>query len=456
MKKIPFFLLGLLFFVNIALIGYYAVDVPWWDEWEMFTPGALPAGLSWNWLVARHNEHLIATSKFLVWLLYHLNGWNVAFHIILNFLIYSAILVWLFRFAKMATPKLALPTLAWFVVFLLSTLPQENHFFAFQTCFHFVLLSFFLTVELLFFGPATLTRTAFGALSGVFCVFSMSVGPGMMGVLLPIYLVRLWIARETRGTSGASARFIDSRFLRSAIVVLPIAASVLYWYLSLPPKDHSLMTPPWRPEFWNFFLNHVSSGFAFGSMSLVWGVICLSVVLVPVVGPFVRAVRKRTAPTATDWALLVLTGGLLACSALIALGRARYIAEVFNAPKASRYSELSIFLIPFAVMAWANFLGARARELKVLLVTLWVFCFFPFADLWKFKVYRNKSREHVAGTQCLRDYYLNGGSGNCPYLYPNGPIAVHLENARKLNASFYRRYGRPRENPLSQAPAFVR
>jgi len=135
MKKIPFFLLGLLFFVNIALIGYYAVDVPWWDEWEMFTPGALPAGLSWNWLVARHNEHLIATSKFLVWLLYHLNGWNVAFHIILNFLIYSAILVWLFRFAKMATPKLAFRLWLGSWSFFFPLCPRKTTFSLFRPAF---------------------------------------------------------------------------------------------------------------------------------------------------------------------------------------------------------------------------------------------------------------------------------------------------------------------------------
>src|SRR3712207_5757020 len=79
-----------LYAFHLFYVWRNAVNVPAFDEWELFNPDQLPAGLTPGWLFAQHNEHRMATTKLLIWLSYQANGWDVAAHQVLNFLLYGA------------------------------------------------------------------------------------------------------------------------------------------------------------------------------------------------------------------------------------------------------------------------------------------------------------------------------------------------------------------------------
>src|SRR4026207_102820 len=76
---------------HLIVIWKYAVDVPYWDEWEQLTSQALPQGLTWQWLFSQHNEHRIVPTNLLTWLLYRLDGWDIAVNQIVNWGIYCSL-----------------------------------------------------------------------------------------------------------------------------------------------------------------------------------------------------------------------------------------------------------------------------------------------------------------------------------------------------------------------------
>jgi hypothetical protein len=82
-----------LYLLHLVCVWKYAVNVPYWDEWDLFTPTQLPSGLSLRWLFAQHNEHRLVTTRLLIWILYRLDGWNVATHQLVNIVVYGTLLV---------------------------------------------------------------------------------------------------------------------------------------------------------------------------------------------------------------------------------------------------------------------------------------------------------------------------------------------------------------------------
>lgn len=52
----------------------------------------MPSGLTLGWLFAQHNEHRLVTTRLLIWVLYKLDGWNVATHQVINFFVYGVII----------------------------------------------------------------------------------------------------------------------------------------------------------------------------------------------------------------------------------------------------------------------------------------------------------------------------------------------------------------------------
>ena len=87
LQKLPLIACAVLFLWHLGVIYKHAVNVPYWDEWETFQQDALPSGLSLGWLLAQVNEHRILVGRLQIWALYHLDGWNLRHHQILNFLL---------------------------------------------------------------------------------------------------------------------------------------------------------------------------------------------------------------------------------------------------------------------------------------------------------------------------------------------------------------------------------
>ncbi len=414
---------------NVLLILHSAVDLPYWDEWEVLLPDALPAGLTWDWLFARHNEHLVVTTKFLVWLLYKLNGWNLVSHVALNLLTWLAMVAWVIRLGIKQPGNMDSGIPAAFSVFIFSTIFHENLYWAFQSAFHLCLFFFFIAVELLFDEKQSSRRILTGAAFAALSIFSMSFGPGSCAVLLLSWLffklVRFRAGREN------STRFL----CQAAAVTIVIGGSLAGWVISLPETNQSSIIWPDRLSFWNFFTNQISWGFGIGTTSFLLGLLCFLIVILP---PAIRfsEIRAGRSLEIAEYKLFTAIFGLLAAAAIFALGRS---GGLLSASKFSRYAEVTAFLVPLSAIAWATVLNRLPLLRKRVLVGIWGLCFFAYSDDWQFRTYSNHGRDLKNNESCVRDYYAGKGPAICPALYPTGSIADRLDAARKLNLSFYRR-----------------
>ena len=129
--------------------------------------------------------------------------------------------------------------------------------------------------------------------------------------------------------------------------------------------------------FWDYFFNVIAFGFGFARISWALGILCLSMVFLPIVGIVIE--RRRPWPPWL-WGSLSMTLGLLAAFAAIALGRAGYgIAQ----SKASRYSEFGMMLIPLTLTHLWYWLNQRPQTRVWVVALFWFFLFGTFANHWR-------------------------------------------------------------------------
>ncbi len=120
--------------------------------------------------------------------------------------------------------------------------------------------------------------------------------------------------------------------------------------------------------------------------------------------------------------------------ALVAAGRAAFGAAQ---AKSSRYAEFGMVLVPLSAVSWGRLLRRDRRVRDAFLAALWAALFAAFLNNWRFRDYRVEHAGRLKGVECVRAYYLKGGDGLCPVIYP-APLGARLEAARKLDAAFYR------------------
>lgn len=170
--------LGIKFFV----IARYGSATPFWDQWDgeaanLYQPW-LEGRLSFQHLVAPHNEHRIVTTRLLALFLLKLNGlWNPLLQMCVNAMIHLiVILVSLFLIAYGCGKKIFFPLLLFSSFLFFIPYAWENTLAGFQAQFYFVLLfsalTLFLLIEKKLFSPLWFL----GLLVGVLAFFSLASG----------------------------------------------------------------------------------------------------------------------------------------------------------------------------------------------------------------------------------------------------------------------------------------
>lgn len=426
-RIVPLLVCLSLYFFHAYAIARYSVNVPFWDDWAMFEAGNHPASIDLSWLHAQHNEHRIATYKFVVWLQFQIDGWNYTTGLFINLAIFGVLLVYLVRLIRKISPDLPLWVSLGFVIFLLSPINWFSHFSAMQLAFHFYLLFFFVACDCLFDGRQRFRELLMGCLAMVLCIYSTAGGVVTSLVVLGAYAV--FKGMQIYRTTGRDRR---REFYQLLLVIGVGAVAIASWIIGyVKPAHHPALAYPYTLQFWVYLANLISLGFGFMRVSAGPGILGTLIVIFPICG---AVWMHRRNLSALSWTALVLTLGLLANAASTAIGRAGFGV---GQAKSDRYVELVLPLLLISVCNWALLLR-RQKNLRIaVLAALWLLCALTFARKWDFGVYRTASTGRAEGRLCVDAYYRGTGDGRCPTINPF-PLVTSLEQAKRLNASIYR------------------
>lgn len=410
------------------MIHKYAVNVPYWDEWSMFAGDDHPASIDPAWLHAQHNEHRVVTTKILVWLQFHLNGWNYPLNLLINFAIFGVLLACLIRLARKLAPLLPLWVVFSFIIFLLSPINWFSHFSALQSAFHFHLLLFFLACSCLFDERQRFQELLIACIAAVLCIYSSAGGFVTTVVLLGAFC----LFKGMRIYQAAGSKERRGELVQMILILGIVGAALAAWTIGYTkPSYHPALVYPYRLQFWHFFVNLVSLGFGFRGLSSMLGALCLLIVLIPVGG---EIWKRRHNLARVRWTAYVAVLAMLANLASISAGRAGFAV---GAAKSGRYVELVMPLVLLSVCHWAIFLRDQKALRTGVLIALWFFCFTGFALKWDFGIYKAPSAARLEGLRCVEAYYRGTGDDRCPTVSPF-PLGTVLEQAKRLNASLYR------------------
>jgi hypothetical protein len=441
-----------LFLYQLYLIHKYAVEIPYMDDWTMFGPGR-PAKLSVAWLLDASNtrptasEHVIAPTKLLVWMQYHLNGWNFSLNLVLNFLLFGLFIAWIAWFADQAVPDIPRYAKLAFIIFLLSPIDWFNHFMATQTCYLFYLIFFFLGSYLLFKDNQHWWHIVAGSLLSLLSIYTLASGFGSSLVLVIAFCV--FKGARVYSETNSARRIRET--LQLAVTVFFIGGALSFWIAQYVTPPHVNLVLPSDLRFWQFFVNLVSFGFGVETFSSWWGTFCLLVVVVPICAIIWRRKGKLTS---IEWTCVVMATGLLLNVGEIAAGRAS--PSVAAGSKALRYVEFVLPLIPLSMIMWAVLLRERKRLKAATLAGLFAFCWLAFANDWRFDGYEHEAARRIEGRACVKEYYKGIGDGRCPTVYSvtpaHIPLSTWLDGARAVNASFYKNIREEIETENQQQP----
>jgi hypothetical protein len=411
---------ALVYAFHFWVVWSTAVDVPSHDEWSLLCSDGLPAANSLEWFFRFHAEHRIVTTKLLIWMLYQVNGWDLVVHAVVNFLLYGMLLLLMFTTCRRISPETPAWVVLAFLFFLLSPINYENHYRPFQSQFHFALIFVLIGVRCLFDERQRAWMLLTGAAALIVAAYSLAAG-----LLAAFAALVAFSAHKYARAHSAGSRRTDARqwLLVVSLSAMPLAA----WFLGYSPHPaHPPISWPWKAEFWGCFLDLFSLGLGVDTPSLFSGIALAAVLVAPWLIVAWRG-RQTDPRTAT---LVSLALASVAIFAAVAMGRAGFGP---GQAKSSRYSELAMFGMIWAVLGWAKALEHDPRLRSRVLVALWLVCFFGFADNWDFGVYGVQQRARLRDVAAIRAQCLN------PNACPNPEYREMLENARRLNLSFYRR-----------------
>ncbi|MBI5200539.1 MAG: hypothetical protein HY925_03045 [Elusimicrobia bacterium] len=405
-----------LFWFHLLYMLRRAVDIPYWDDWDELLPGRLDRWPTWTWLLERHNGSRVIPTKLAFWAGYRFDGFDIVTQEALVFFSFGATLALAYALCRRISPKLPGWAVCAFLPFSLCPTAHQGLAWAYDSPHRFAMLAFAASAWLLLGEKCSKARAALGAVCGILSLNANSSG----------FIAAPFVALSAAALARREGRGPDARARASA--AFAIAAGWGAWLVDYAPDpSEPPFVAPWHWGFWNFFSNLAGWGFGMDQVSITLGLVCLAVSVLPL-----RAALKGglTPAKATLGAVML---GVLAVLAGCAAGRTAFGVGY---SKASRYAALASLLIPFTVAAWSETLAASPRR-SLALGALWIWLAGAHADNWDFNVYDRIREERLAGAECVRKYYLEGGPGECPRIYHH-PLAARLEYARDHDFAFYR------------------
>lgn len=432
-------LLVALFAFHFGIVWATAVDVPVYDEWTAIEAGSPSVELDLQQLNGWHNEHRIVPTRLLTWALYRINGWDIRFNILLNFLLYGVVIAVVVAATRSWTPHQPAWVNIAFVVFLLSPISWENHSWAFESQFHFAILFLLLASVALIREPPHPSVTVAGCAALWAAAFSFSGGLVGALVLVPVIgVARVQAIRKAGESDSVRAYARTAGFM--VVLIIPL----LLWFVGFPAVGNTIArTLPSSALFWAHWANLVGLGFGFDSPSVVTSLISATAVLLPVAALLASAEQRRNSHVVAAVGLVV---AVLAVLAATSFGRA---SLGVGQAKSSRYAEIAGLLLPLSAVTWSLLLRHRRRGRVIALVALATLAAVGYADNWRFGVYHQVAARREAGLACIEGYYEHGIDLSCPGVSIR-PLGAVLDRARELRLNFYTSIERRRMPDFTQ------
>ncbi len=383
----------------------------------MLKSNGLPRGLTWGWLLERHNEHKIVLTKLQILLSVAVDGWNVVHIQVFNLFFYFAWILWLGFFLHEQATDLPKGVIAALLLFLGSLINCENHSWAFQSQFHFGVA--FLSVGAFFLFRPGLSNTFLGS---AFCVLSMfSVGFGVPGALTVFSLFGVFILLGRREQ------------WRELVLACSMGTAALWlWLFYDAAIDNGTLILPHRLKFWRFLAGLVSLGFGFEGEGREWWDF---LILFGVLGSLLLLlVRRRFRLNSKESATVALTAAYLSSAGLMAAGRAARFGVEYA--KRSRYSEVTMALVPLTGLLLFQAIP-RGKWRGWALGVVWAVAFLGYSNNWNFRVYNATLRGKQIGLECIQNFYTNLGTDHCATVHEEA-LADYLAEAKRMRLSFFR------------------
>lgn len=417
-------LVALLYLRQFYFICRYATDLPFQDEWLFFRPDALPGGLSIDWLLTAQFGHIILPTKLLVWLDWKLFNLDFSLLVKLNYLLFGLLLLALSGLKNRIVGKDSFLLFPAFMIFLVSTLPHENHFWGYQSQIHLFLLFFVLSLYSAY-------RESMGFTSALFCALPLAAGclsfSGGLAVaavfVLGTSIYTFAIMAGGRMSPGKGWRFLVPVWLVVVIALLLVLGGQR-------PDSGTPFLYPWDQRFWDYFFNILGLGFGFTNRQALPGLLCSAVIVIPLA---VLLWKREERWKSSTWMILTSVAAILAVLLLITAGRG-----VVGEPKLSRYAEIGLPLIPCTALAWWLVLKRATVWRTVVLTVIWGICFITVLDEWSPQIYREMYQDDLSNLACIARYYQGIGNGICEF----HQLPADLDQARRMRVNFYRQFER--------------
>ncbi|MEK7691691.1 MAG: hypothetical protein AAB425_11795, partial [Bdellovibrionota bacterium] len=421
-----------------------AVNIPFWDEWELLNPGWIDSNFG-SWIWAFHNEHRVVPTHLVFLINKWVFGLDFRAQILMNLAAFLGFVFFCWReagrFLGKAWDSWTSVSLGWALSPTLSSLFVENHLMAGQNCILFALISYFWGCKLLLGSenPGFL-RLMGGAF--LWCVSIFSFGSGPPAVMAG------WLVFSGRSLGLYRRDKSWMYFRRWATVTAVVVWSLLLWasgYRSIAWHPHP--TPFWDPSYWLFLGHLVALGFGYGtgtSAPAVLGVFLLLVagglsMWIPAAETENRWARFLKLP----WLGLGILAGLTAMLAAVAYGRAGF---GLGWAGSGRYAETSSFLpwiLWTAILLALQSVGPAGhlrlrRMIQGTGLLLWFFLGIGIPRHFSLRNY-SVSGQHRQNQKACAVGLLQPGpdsaTAECPDIYP-GPIRGRVRRAAELGYSF--------------------
>ncbi len=409
-----------LFVLQLCVVLGYSVNLPFWDDWDALWPGHLSRKLSWQWLISFHNTHRNIFTNLSVWMLYRLNDWNVNVQIAANFVLYTLLSVGTIYYLER---RFAIH-LGALLLFPASAIADEVHDHAFNNCWTFYVLFFFVALalavrrdKLSWFSTVAAVASAYAAGSGWVCSVA--------------YVTLCFSLAALRPDSWR--RHLSQAMVTSVFLVL--------WFVGYRSQSESLVMP-WTRQFWSHFGNLIGLGLGYHAIHALPGLIFFTCVVLLLVFEGRQAIRSKVPKQIEEWLLLATAlMGIFMASGAISIARAWAGTE---GAKSGRYALGVLFCVPPAWILARQFVNGHLRNPMVRRAAKVVVAFgllAPLGDEFNYRaVYRTAQERRLEGLRCIRRGLSLGQPAYCPSINPYGPnsASVFEARARELGLSYLR------------------